>query len=54
LRKQIWQRLATDLYPKLLEKVAHRVPLKELQPVFPLMLQGKHRGRTVIEIIKIH
>ena len=54
LRHQIWQRLATDLYPKLLEKVAHRVPLKELPQVFPLLLQGKQRGRAVVEIIKIH
>jgi acrylyl-CoA reductase (NADPH) len=54
LRHRIWQRLATDLYPKLLERVAHRVPLKELPQVFPLLLQGKQRGRSVVEIIKIH
>jgi NADPH2:quinone reductase len=50
LRRQIWQRLATDLHPKLLEKVAHVVPFNELPQVFPLMMQGKHRGRTVVEI----
>ena len=50
LRRQIWQWLATDLRPKLLELVAQRVPFAELPPIFPLMLQGKLRGRTVVEI----
>ena len=50
LRRQIWQRLATGLHPKLLAKVAHRVPFSELPQVFPLLLQGKLRGRSVVEI----
>jgi len=50
LRRQMWQRLATDLKPKLLNQVAHVVPFKELPQVFPLLLQGKQRGRSVIEI----
>ena len=58
LRRQMWQRLATDpstglrtgLRPKLLELVAHVVPFAELPQVFPLMLQGKQRGRTVLGI----
>ena len=50
LRRQIWQRLAADLNPKQLKLVAHVVPFAELPEVFPLMLQGKQRGRTVVEI----
>ena len=50
LRRQIWQRLATDLHPRLLKQVAHVVPFAELPQVFPLMLQGKLRGRTVVGI----
>jgi len=86
LRRQIWQRLATDplrlssgqastglitsdlagvvcqpsrlanssirtgLRPKLLAQVAHGVPFTGLPQVFPLMLQGKLRGRSVVEI----
>jgi len=50
LRRQIWQRLATDLHPKLLAQVAHGVPFTGLPQVFPLMLQGKLRGRSVVEI----
>lgn len=49
-RRQIWQRLATDLHPKLLKQVAHGVPFSGLPQVFPLMLQGKLRGRSVVEI----
>ncbi len=50
LRSQMWQRLATDLYPGLLAKVAHTVPFSELPQIFPLLLQGKLHGRSVIEI----
>jgi acrylyl-CoA reductase (NADPH) len=50
LRKQMWQRLATDLKPKSLNQVAHVVPFKELPQIFPQLLQGKQRGRAVVEI----
>lgn len=50
LRRHIWQRLASDLKPKLLAQVAQVVPFAELPQVFPLMLQGKLRGRTVVGI----
>jgi acrylyl-CoA reductase (NADPH) len=50
LRKQVWQRLATDLKPKSLALVAHVAPFKGLPQVFPLLLQGKQRGRSVVEI----
>ena len=49
LRRLIWQRLATDLHPGLLAQVAHRVPFADLPQVFPLMMQGKLRGRSVVE-----
>jgi acrylyl-CoA reductase (NADPH) len=51
LRRQIWQRLATDLLPKLLRQIVQVVPFAELPQIFPLMLQGKLRGRTVVEIM---
>lgn len=49
LRLQVWQRLATDLYPKTLEKVAHIVPFANLSDTFEPLLQGKSIGRTVIQ-----
>ena len=50
LRSQLWQRMATDLNPKLLARVVHTVPFAGLPEIFPQLLQGKLRGRTVIEI----
>jgi acrylyl-CoA reductase (NADPH) len=50
VRSQIWHRLATDLRPALLARVAHSVPFTELSNVFPLLLQGKLHGRSVVEI----
>ncbi|OGT38387.1 MAG: hypothetical protein A3K00_01220 [Gallionellales bacterium RIFOXYD2_FULL_52_7] len=49
LRQRVWQRLATDLYPKQLAQVAHTVPFKRLAEVFDPLLQGKGVGRTVIQ-----
>ena len=48
LRRAIWQRLSTDLHPKLLAQVAHTIPFVELPQVFSQLLQGKRRGRTVV------
>ena len=50
LRAKLWQRLASDLYPESLERVAHSVPFSDLPQVFPSMLQGKSRGRAVVGI----
>ena len=50
LRRRIWQRLATDLRPESLALAAHAVPFKALPQVFPSLLQGKQRGRSVVEI----
>ena len=50
LRLRMWQRLATDLYPKSLATAAHTVTFAELPQVFPQLLHGSLRGRTVVEI----
>ncbi len=50
LRREIWRRLAADLKPHQLTQVVHEVPFAELPQVFPQLLQGKQRGRTVIGI----
>jgi len=50
LRRQIWQRLATDLHPKLLARVVQTVPFGEMPRVFSMMVEGKQRGRTVVQI----
>ena len=69
LRAEIWRRLATNplrpnsvqastglragLRPQLLAQMAHTTPFAELPQVFPQLLQGRLRGRTVVEIRQI-
>ncbi len=49
LRKEIWERLASDLYPNRLDMTAHLTPFERLPDSFESMLQGKSQGRTVIQ-----
>lgn len=50
VRRLVWQRLATDLFPRQLGQVSNMIQLKELPNFFPVLLQGKSRGRTVVGI----
>lgn len=50
LRKMIWQRLANDLRPLHLLDIIQQVSLADLAQVFPAMIAGRSRGRTVVEI----
>ena len=49
LRREIWRRLGTDLYPRQLAQTTHCVPLARLPEICAQMLQGKSHGRTVIQ-----
>ena len=49
LRLKIWQRLAGELRPDELGKIAHSVPFEKLPETFDALLQGKSHGRTVIQ-----
>ena len=50
-RKPIWDRLATDLRPKHLDKiVAETVTMEQLSDVFATMLAGGIQGRIVVRI----
>jgi NADPH2:quinone reductase len=50
LRRQIWQRLAGELKPRQLSRLAHTVSFAQLPEVFPRMLHGETRGRAVVQI----
>ncbi|OGS90988.1 MAG: quinone oxidoreductase [Gallionellales bacterium GWA2_60_18] len=50
LRREIWQRLATNLRPEQLSKIVRTVQFADLPQVFPLMLQGRLRGRMVVDM----
>lgn len=48
LRSKVWQRLATDLKPRHIESIAHRIGLDDVLPYCNDMLKGAIRGRAVI------
>jgi acrylyl-CoA reductase (NADPH) len=50
-RLEVWQRIATDLAPRHLERIAHRtIPFAELPGAFQAYLDGRVTGRTVVKI----
>ena len=49
LRKQLWQRLASDLRIESFEKIAHRIALDNLSQVCATMVAGGAHGRSVVE-----
>ncbi len=52
LRKEIWNRLATDLKPKSLDKIlSEEVKLKDVGKVFNDLLDRKRYGRTIVKCI---
>jgi acrylyl-CoA reductase (NADPH) len=51
LRLEVWDRLATSLKPRNLDKIAHKtVTLDELPGVFGDYIDGKVRGRTIVDL----
>ena len=50
-RLEVWQRIASDLKPRLLERIARRtIPFEELAAAFQPHIDGKVIGRTVVRI----
>jgi NADPH2:quinone reductase len=49
-RLEIWRRLATDMKPGNLRTIAREVRLSDLPDVFPELLKGNARGRTVVKL----
>ena len=50
LRQRVWQRLASDMHPRHLARVAHTAEFAELPKLFPRFLEGGITGRMVIRI----
>jgi putative YhdH/YhfP family quinone oxidoreductase len=50
-RLAVWRRLATDMKPAHLDRVAHEVTLDALAPVFPALLAGAAVGRTIVRLL---
>jgi len=51
LREKLWKRMATDLKPDNLGEIEKEVSLKDLPHTLSEILQGKVRGRTVVNIL---
>lgn len=50
LRRRVWERLAADLRPPHLAELARTVGFDEVPRLFDEFLQGKARGRVVVDI----
>ena len=50
LRKKIWQRMGSDLYPEQLNKIARTLPFAQLPQACADMLHGQSQGRVVVKI----
>jgi acrylyl-CoA reductase (NADPH) len=51
LRRQVWDRIGTDLKPSKLDLIlSQEVAFDDLPPVFDQMIEGKIRGRTIVRI----
>lgn len=50
LRQQVWERLATDLKPTVLEDICTEISLSQVPEIVPAMLSGQSRGRTLVRI----
>jgi NADPH:quinone reductase-like Zn-dependent oxidoreductase len=48
LRRRVWQRLAGDLKPRHLDAIAQTITIDELPAQFEKILQGRARGRAVV------
>jgi acrylyl-CoA reductase (NADPH) len=49
-RQRVWDRLATDLKPKRLTEIARVIDLQQLPGAFDAFVQGRAKGRTVVQI----
>ncbi|MCU6709677.1 acryloyl-CoA reductase [Paenibacillus sp. J5C_2022] len=51
LRITLWKRMATDLKPEGLEAIKNEISLNELPKALSDILQGKAKGRTVVDLL---
>jgi alcohol dehydrogenase len=50
LRQKVWERLASDLKPRHLAKIAQTITLADLPGQFEKLLHGQGRGRAVVAL----
>jgi putative YhdH/YhfP family quinone oxidoreductase len=52
LRRIVWDRISGDLRPRHLETIAHAIRLEELPAAFARLLEGRSKGRTIVDMTK--
>ena len=52
IRTQVWNRIATDWKIEHLDKITSEISLGEVNQKIDVILQGKHRGRAVVDLSK--
>jgi NADPH2:quinone reductase len=50
LRRQVWQRLASDLRPPHLKDMTRTIPFDELPLAFEGFIKGAAKGRVVVDM----
>jgi acrylyl-CoA reductase (NADPH) len=50
IRKPLWERMASDFKPEVLESISKEINLEELPATLPLILQGQARGRFIVRL----
>ena len=50
LRRELWERLASDMRPRHLEEISQTIDMEQLSGVFDRFLEGSAKGRTVVKI----
>jgi putative YhdH/YhfP family quinone oxidoreductase len=52
IRRQIWQKLSNEWKLEYLDRIATEISLEELDRRIDLILQGKHKGRAIVNLDK--
>ncbi|NYE04146.1 putative YhdH/YhfP family quinone oxidoreductase [Bacillus niacini] len=50
VRKPLWERMASDFKPEILESISKEISLEELPQTLPIILQGQARGRFIVKM----
>jgi acrylyl-CoA reductase (NADPH) len=50
VRVPLWERMASDFKPDVLELISKEISLEELPQTLPIILQGQARGRFIVKI----
>ena len=50
LRREVWQRLASDMKPNHLKEMVQTVPFEEIGGTFDKLIKGQMRGRFVVDM----